>query len=101
MVKKTSKKIRNIVAVQQAQKNNDRFVYLKTRKSKGIFEVEGKGRGSKIKMVWNLTHRSVTIPRNPWLSPAVDKTKPLVPLFYRKALYNQLQRHRLFTGRRK
>ena len=95
-VDKGLRKLRNTIRIKRAQKNNDKFVYLETRRSKGIFEVVGKGRGSKIKMVWSLDRKSVTISRNPWLKPAVDKAVPFVGLFYRKALLFQLRRHRLF-----
>ena len=75
-------------------------------RTKGIFRVTGrisrKGKGLtgvRIKMVHNLANKTVVIPKRPWLRPAVDKARKQMPAIYRKALKQQLIRHRLFTGK--
>ena len=93
----------NLFAVQDAVTSGNRFVFLDgigAKRKKGIFKVIGgkknfkKGwpKGAKIEMVADLTELSVRIPRNPWLSPAVDEAATMMPAFYADALRFQLKR---------
>ena len=87
-----------------AVKTGQRYFYHDFERSKGIFKVIGGSRtvkrgwpkGAKIKMVWDMSQKSVTIPRNPWLKPSIDKTRAFMPGIYRDALQFQLNRQGIF-----
>lgn len=89
---------RNLVAIKQAATSTNKFVFLELGRTKGIFKVVGGKRKPKLRMVWSMSRRSVVIPKNPWLAPAVDKTEPQMPKLYRDALRFQIRRHGLFKG---
>ena len=97
--KSTSRKQRNAIAVQQAAKGGRKFVYLDLGRTKGIFKVVGGKRNPTPRMVWNLSHQSVVIPRRPWLKPATDEIQLRMPNMYKAALKFQLRKHGLFNGR--
>lgn len=90
------RKQQNIIAIKQAAKTGRRFVFLDLSRRKGIFKVVGGVRRTKIKMVHDLTSKTVRIPRNPWLAPAVVDTKRQIPGIYFKALEFQARRRGLF-----
>lgn len=92
------RKQRNLIAVKEAAKTGSKYVFLDMGKTKGIFKVIGGKRKPRVKMVHNLSKQSVSIPRNPWLAPAVDKIRPQMQRFYGEALRFQLKRHGLFRG---
>jgi hypothetical protein len=92
----------NVRTVQEAVKTGKRYVFLesKVKRKKGIFKVLG-GRkkfksgwppGARLKLVWDLTHKTVTTPPNPMLKRTVDKVYRRMPEFYIKALKFQLDR---------
>lgn len=93
-----SRKQRNFMAVKQAAQSGQKYVYLDMGRTKGIFRVLGGKRKPRIKMVHNLSRQSVTIPRNPWLAPAVAAVESQLPKFYGDALRFQLKRHGLLRG---
>ncbi len=97
-----TKKQRNAIKIQQAIKNNDKFVYLETSRKKFIARVIKKGRKgeARIKMVWDLSRRTVRIPKNPWLKPATQSGSKKMPRFYLEALEFQVKRQKLFQNRR-
>lgn len=97
-IKADTRKRRNISAIRQAATSGNKFVFLDLGKRQGIFKVTGGKRRPKIKMVQDMTEQSVTIPRNPWLKPAVDVVQLRMPTFYRDALIFQLKRQGLFRG---
>lgn len=90
--------------VQDAVESGRRVFYHDMRggQTKGIFRVLGgrKGfkrgwpKGARLKMLHDLSRKSVTVPRNPWLMPAARETIKEMPRFYRDALLFQLQRLR-------
>ena len=93
--------------VQDAVTTGKRHVFLDLGKTEGIFRVVG-GRkafkrgwpkGAKLKMVHDMTRKSVTIKPRPWLKPSVDRTAERIPGFYRESLVFQLKRQRLFRTR--
>lgn len=94
--KGSNRKQRNLIAIKQAASTGRKYVFLDLSRRKGIFKVIGGKRRPKIKMVHDMTEQSVTIPRNPWLAPAVVKTEAAIPEIYRKALEFQARRHGLF-----
>lgn len=93
-----SRKQRNLVAIKTAAANGHKFVFLDMGRRKGIFRVTGGKRRPKLQMVHDLTRQAVTIPRNPWLRPAVEQTRPQLPRLYADSLRFQLRRHNLFRG---
>ena len=91
-----SRKQRNFVAVKQAASSGSKYVFLDLGRRKGIFKVTGGKRRPKIKMVHDLSLQSVTIPKSPWLGPAVAATVPQIPQLYAASLRFQLKRLGLF-----
>ena len=94
--KGANRRQRNLIAVKDAAASGNKFVYLDLGRRKGIFRVLGGKRNPRVKMVHDLSNTSVRIPSNPWLSPAIDKTEPLMPGIHRKSLEFQLRRLGLF-----
>ena len=62
-----NRKQRNAIAVHMAAKQSRKFVYLDLGRRKAIFRVEGSRDNPQIKMVHDLSKRSVRVPRNPWM----------------------------------
>ena len=62
----------------------------------GIYRVTGGKRNPKIKLIHDMSKKSVSIPRNPWLAPAVRTVEERVPQFYKDALAFQLKRQGIF-----
>lgn len=92
--------------VQDAVTSGDRIIFLDLGRRQGMFKVTG-GRkgfkrgwppGAKLRMLYDLSHETVTIPKNPWLKPAQDRVIKRIPAIYRKSLIFQLKRYGLFTG---
>jgi hypothetical protein len=102
-----TKKQKMLFKVQDAVESGNRVIFAQNGRKKGIFRVVGgrKGtkrgwpKGARLKMLHNLSRDSVRIPRNPWLSPAVEVAKRHGPEIYLKALKFQVERHGLFSGR--
>lgn len=97
--KGSNRKQRNLVAIRQAAESGKKYVFLDLGRTSGIFRVLGGKRKPRIKMVWSMSRRSVVIPKNPWLLPAVLRTEPEIPAIYADALRFQLKRHGLFRDR--
>jgi hypothetical protein len=94
-----SRKAQNAAAVQGAAQGGNKFVFMDLGRRQGIFRVTGGKRKPKIQMVWDLSRRSVRIPRNPWLAPATNETQRHIPQYYSDALRFQLKRHRVLGYR--
>lgn len=103
--KANNKKQSTLFKIQDAVTSGKRFVFLDLGRTKGIFRVVG-GRknfkrgwpvGAKLRMVHDLSHDSVTIPRNPWLKPVVDRMQVLIPDIYKDKLTFQARRLGLFN----
>lgn len=94
---KGNKKQRNLIAIKSAAKSKRKYVFLELSRRKGLFRVLGGKRKPRIRMVHDLTHKSVRIPPNPWLIPAVIATQKKIPGIYKKSLQFQLRRLGLFN----
>ena len=94
-----SRKQRNLMAVKEAAAGGNKFVYLDLGRRQGIFRVLGGKRSPRVKMVWDLSRRSVRIPRKPWLAPATRQVQGNLPQYYTEALAFQLRRHSVFGYR--
>lgn len=104
---------RLVRVVQEAVATGKRFVFLRLARGdggghkSGIFRVIG-GRkntrrgwpsGAKIKMIHNLEHKTVRIPKNVWNETAAILAAEDQDEHYRKALIFQIERNRLFRNR--
>ncbi len=96
---KTRRQI-NAITVKQAVSTGRRIVFMKTQRSAGFFRVTGGKRRPRVKMLADLSRKTISIPPNPWLKPAADRTAKAMPAIYKGALRKQLVRRRLFVGRK-
>lgn len=83
---------RTVATVRAAAAAGDKFVYLDLGRRKGIFRVLGGKRKPYLRMVWDLTRKSVHVPRRPLLLPATNTVQRRIPEYYRDALLFQLRR---------
>lgn len=98
--KPKNRKQATVFAVQNAVLTNKRTVYLDLGKTKGIFKVlngskkfkRGWPKGARLKMLYNLDNKAVTVTGRPTLGPAAHETAKKLPEFYSKALDFQLKR---------
>lgn len=94
-----------LVKVQQAVNSGNRYIFhdFQGSKKKGIFKVVGGRRGikrgwpgnAKLEMIWDMSEVSVSVPKKPWLAPAITKSEKFLPRIYRKSLEFQLKRHNI------
>jgi len=92
-----SSKQRNFLAVQRAAQSKVKFLFMDLGKRKGIFKIVGGQKKTKVKMVQDLTKKTITIKRNPWLKPATKAVEKHIPGFYEKSLMFQLKRFNLYN----
>ena len=105
--KPANKRQRTLFAIQDAVTSGNRTIFLDLGKTKGIFRVvggrkkfkRGGPKGAKLKMLHDMSNKTVRIPRNPWLAPATKRTEKKIPGFYRDAIVFQLKRRGLFRSR--
>lgn len=93
-----SRRQRNLIAIREAAKSGRSFVYLELQRTKGIFKVVGGKKNPKIRMVHDMSRKTVVVPRNPWLRPAVQVVEKRIHVIHRKSLEFQAKRHGLFEG---
>jgi len=87
---------RNLIAIEQALHTGERVAFLDLGRKKGLFRILGKEPAIRIKMLYDLSHKSVRIPASKWLQKSIDKTLPFMEDIYIKALQFQIDRHGLF-----
>lgn len=97
--KKGSRKQRNYIAVMEAAKGGQKYIFMNLGKRKGIFKVTGGKRQPKVKMAHDLSRPTVVVHSRPWLGPAVNRIERQMPAYYEEALTFQLKRAGLFRGR--
>lgn len=101
-----SKRQEIFLRVRETVRAGHKFLYLDTGRKQAIYQVKGRGRvdkqgritGIRMRMVYDLTRRSVNIPKSPWLKPSFDGMLREIPKIYERSLVFQLKRHNLFTG---
>ena len=101
-----SRKQEVFVRVLETVRSGKKFMYLDTGRKQAIYKIQGRGRvdkqgriaGVRMRMVYDLSRRTIGIPRSPWLKPSVDDTSKQIPEFYRESLIFQLKKHNLFRG---
>ena len=96
-----SKRQEITVKTLMARRAGYKFVFIDARPygARGIYELVGRERNMKMRMVYNLDRKTVQIPPNPWLSDTVERVERLVPEIYFSALRFQLDRRGLFDKR--
>lgn len=93
-----SRKQKNLVAIKGAAASGSKYVFLDLGRSMGIFKVMGGRKRPRIKMIYDLSRRTVVIPSSPWLAPAVKRAQKDMPDIYRDSLKFQAKRQGLFKG---
>lgn len=83
---------RNAVQIAQSKKSGSKFVYLEKGAKRGIFRRFGGKRTTRLVLVQNLSHRTVTIRPRETMGPAVQRALLWGPQFYYQALQFQLAR---------
>jgi len=95
-IKAKNRRQRNLIAIQQAVKSGNKVAYLDLGTKKGLFRITGKKSALNVRMLYDLSHKSVRIPANKWLQKSIDKTLPFMEDIYIKALQFQIDKHGLF-----
>lgn len=88
-----SRKQRNFLLIRDAKARSIKFIFMDLGRRKGVFRVLGSKKRPKIKMVADVSRKSVRIPATPTLKPAFKKVSSELPGIYRKKLIEQLRRH--------
>lgn len=110
-VRANSKKQENYLKVMLAAKNGDKYVYLDTGRKKFIAKVTvtnlsaGRGRrggpkfkGAKVRMLYDLSRKTVTVRPHPWLKPATDSAMKKRDIIWDKAIKYEMSRIWLLRG---
>lgn len=88
-----TRKQRNIDGVRKARAaKGGQFVLIETSKVKGIFKVTGTKKKPKIRMFYDIKHKTINTPKNPLLVPAIKSIKGKVTKQYTRELQRQLIR---------
>ena len=91
--------------IHQAVAAKRSFVFLDLGRTKGIFKVTRHGKEytdkgistARIKLLWDLSHKTTHIKAHAWLGPAADRAKKDGPAFAREALLIQARYHKLIA----
>lgn len=75
-----------------SEKGSGRFVYLPIQKAPGIYRITGKRKRAKIKMIYDLSRKSITISKKQWLNPAVGNIIPKMPVFWKEAFEKRMKK---------
>jgi len=92
---KSRSKMQFIVATIKAAAKmggRNRFIYLPFNNHPGIYQVTGGRKKPKIKLIYDLSRKSIIIAPNPWLSPASDRAARGIPKFYEKSTFFHLKK---------
>lgn len=88
----SSRRARNQAAIAAAISSANKFAYMDTPKMKGIFHVKGGKKTRRLKLVHDLRHKSVNIPKREWLRPTADKALDYAPRYYYRNMLRQIDR---------
>lgn len=92
--KSRSRKARNARAVAEAVRNGTRLAYLELDRRRGIYKVMG-GKRPKVRKLYDLSRRSVPLPRVPTLERTLALTLRRAPSIGLAAVNKQLERFRV------
>jgi hypothetical protein len=98
-IRAKSKSQENVIKVKQAIRTKQRIVYMDLGARKGLFRIMGTKRSPKVRMIQDLSKKSVIIKPDPWLRPSMIEAGKQMPAIYLKALVFQTKRSGLFDGR--
>jgi hypothetical protein len=88
---------RNAAAIAVAVRSGRNVAFLDLGKRKGIFRVIGGKRGIRVRMLWDLSKKSLTIPRLPTLEPTLKSISKAEHIRIGVgAMKQQFKRNRLF-----
>lgn len=93
--KAKSVKARNAAAIRRAAAQGGGVVRLIKGNKQGLFRVGGGKRRIKVKMLWDLSRKSVKTAPHPTLAPALKRVQKQMPSIMKKNLLFQLKRHRV------
>ena len=97
-MKAPSTKQKNFIKVKETAKSGRRFVFLDHAKHPGIYRVTGGTKNTEVELMWDMSKKSINIPRNPMLFTAFEDAERVMPFLYEQALIFQLKRQGLFRG---
>jgi hypothetical protein len=86
---------RNAASIAIASRKGGGVVYLDLGRRKGLFRVEGRKKGIRIRMLYDLTRSTVTTRAMPTLGRTLAAIEPRLPRIQRDALLSELRRHRI------
>lgn len=90
-----TEKQRNAIAIRRTIFGGRRFVLLELGGKRGIFLVTGRAKLN-VRLVWDLSRKSVRIKPTPTLQRTLDAIDHKLPGLYAGAVLDQLRRHRVF-----
>lgn len=90
--KSMPRKARNARAVREAIKNGTRIAYLELDKRRGIYKIMGGKKRPQIRKLYDLSRRSVPLPRIPTLQRTLDAALLQAPTIALAAVQRQLDR---------
>lgn len=90
----STEKQRNAIAIQRTILGGRRFVLLELGRKRGIFLVTGRKR-LQVRLVWDLSRKSVRIRPTPTLQRTLDAIDHKLPMLYAASVLEQLRRHRV------
>jgi hypothetical protein len=86
---------RTAVAIAAAKRKGDKYVFLDTGRTRGIFRLMGGKRRTRLRMMHDMSRKSVQVPRTPWLRPSLPSRQDW-QRYHAEALGFQIQRLKLF-----
>lgn len=96
----TSRAQRNAIAIRRALTSGNRYVFLDIRnlhggRRKGIYRLQGTKSGLKVRLIWDLSERSVRVPTNPMFLHTVISTMNVAPKIQAAAIVQQMRRYHI------
>lgn len=87
---------RNAAAIAMAARAGGGVVFLDLGKTRGLFRVEGrKGGGLRVRMIYDLSRRTVRTKPYPTLAATLSALTPRLPAIQAEALLAELRRHKV------
>lgn len=93
--KSPNRKLRNFLVIKEAKARGIKYVFLDLGRRRGIFRVLGSKKRPKLKMVADISQRSIRIKPTPTLQPAFKAATKGLDDHYRKNLIFQLKRAKI------
>jgi hypothetical protein len=92
----SNRKQRNAASIRQAIASGRKYAFLELERRKGLFRISGGKRKPKVDMVWDLTRKAVTLPKNATLEPTLSRISTRIPHHFAEAMVEQLRRRKVF-----